>query len=114
MTAQEKVLIVDDEENERSGLAELITAWGYPTETAKDGLEGLEKVAAWFPAIVLADFRMPRMDGIELLERLGEQPQSIAVILLTAQGNIEVAVDAMKADKLKETLAISIPRVSGW
>src|SRR5690348_9668189 len=93
---QEKVLIVEDEENERSGLAELISAWGYRTETAKDGLDGLEKVATWSPGIVVTDFRMPRMDGMELLERIAEQPQQIAVVLLTAQGSIDVAVDAMK------------------
>jgi DNA-binding NtrC family response regulator len=97
LNAQEKVLIVEDEENERSGLAELITAWGYRTDTAKDGLEGLEKAAVWAPGIVLTDFKMPRMDGMELLARLAEQPQQIAVVLLTAQGNIDVAVDAMKA-----------------
>jgi len=97
LTTQEKVLIVEDEENERSGLAELISAWGYRTDTAKDGLEGLEKVATWFPGIVVTDFKMPRMDGMELLQRLSDQPQPIAVILLTAQGSIDVAVDAMKA-----------------
>lgn len=97
MSLQEKVLIVEDEENERSGLAELLSAWGYRTETAKDGLEGLEKAAGWSPGIVLTDFKMPRMDGMELLQRLAEQPQPIAVVLLTAQGNIDIAVDAMKA-----------------
>jgi DNA-binding NtrC family response regulator len=97
LNVQEKVLIVEDEENERSGLAELITAWGYRTETARDGLEGLEKAAGWSPGIVLTDLKMPRMDGMELLQRLAEQPQPIAVVLLTAQGNIDVAVDAMKA-----------------
>ncbi len=97
MTTQEKVLIVEDEENERSGLAELISAWGYRTDTAKDGLEGLEKVATWFPGIVVTDFKMPRMDGMELLQRLADQPQPVAVVLLTAQGSIDVAVDAMKA-----------------
>jgi DNA-binding NtrC family response regulator len=97
LTTQEKVLIVEDEENERSGLAELISAWGYRTDTARDGLEGLEKVATWFPGIVVTDFKMPRMDGMELLQRLSDQPQPIAVILLTAQGSIDVAVDAMKA-----------------
>jgi DNA-binding NtrC family response regulator len=97
LSTQEKVLIVEDEENERSGLAELVSAWGYRTETAKDGLEGLEKVATWSPGIVVTDFRMPRMDGMELLQRLAEQPQPIAVVLLTAQGSIDVAVDAMKA-----------------
>jgi len=94
---QEKVLIVEDEENERSGLADLVSAWGYRTETARDGLEGLEKVAAWSPGIVITDFRMPRMDGLELLQRLADQPQQIAVMLLTAQGSIDVAVDAMKS-----------------
>src|SRR6266566_1664567 len=93
---QEKVLIVEDEENERSGLAELISAWGYRTETAKDGLEGLDKVSTRSPGIVVTDFRMPRMDGMELLQRLAEHPQ-LAVVLLTAQGSIDVAVDAMKA-----------------
>ena len=97
MNGQEKVLIVEDEENERSGLAELISAWGYRTDTARDGLEGLEKAAAWSPGIVLTDLKMPRMDGMELLQRLAEQPQPIAVVLLTAQGSIDVAVDAMKA-----------------
>ena len=96
MTIQEKVLIVEDEENERSGLAELVSAWGYRTDIARDGLEGLEKVAAWSPGIVITDLKMPRMDGMELLHRIAEQPQPIAVVLLTAQGSIDLAVDAMK------------------
>ena len=96
MSIQEKVLIVEDEENERTGLAELVSAWGYRTETAKDGLDGLEKVATWSPGIVITDLKMPRMDGMELLQRVAEQPQQVAVVLLTAQGSIDVAVDAMK------------------
>jgi DNA-binding NtrC family response regulator len=98
LTAFEKVLIVEDEENERSGLADLVAAWGYRAETACDGLEGLEKATTWSPGIVLTDFKMPRMDGMELLQRLaGESAQPIAVVMLTAQGNIDIAVDAMKA-----------------
>ncbi len=93
---QEKVLIVEDEENARTGLAEMISSWGYRTDTAKDGLEALDKVTAWSPGIVLTDLKMPRMDGLELLERLSDQPNPIAVVLLTAQGTIDVAVDAMK------------------
>src|SRR5437879_3601337 len=93
---QERVLIVEDEENERTGLAELVQAWGYRTETAKDGLEALEKVVAWSPGIVVTDLKMPRMDGMQLLERIAEQPEAIAVVLLTAQGSIDTAVDAMK------------------
>jgi DNA-binding NtrC family response regulator len=94
--AQEKILIVEDEESERTGLAELVQSWGYRAETAKDGLDALDKVTAWSPGIVVTDIGMPRMDGMELLERLADQPQAVAVILLTAQGTIDKAVDAMK------------------
>jgi DNA-binding NtrC family response regulator len=93
---QEKVLIVEDEENERSGLAELVRAWGYDTETASDGVEGLERTESWCPGIVITDLKMPRMNGMELLEHIAAQPQQVAVILLTAQGSVEAAVSAMK------------------
>jgi len=92
----EKILIVEDEENERTGLAELISAWGYRTETARDGVEGLEKIESFDPGIVVTDLKMPRLDGMELLERISEHPTEIAVILLTAQGSIDAAVAAMK------------------
>jgi len=92
---QEKVLIVEDEENERTGLAELVRAWGYDTVTAPDGVDGLEQVQAWGPGIVITDLKMPRMNGMELLEHIAAQPQ-IKVILLTAQGSVDAAVAAMK------------------
>ncbi|HEV8524635.1 MAG TPA: sigma-54 dependent transcriptional regulator [Terriglobales bacterium] len=92
----ERVLIVDDEENERTGLAELVAAWGYRTETAKDGLDGLEKVASFGPEIIITDLKMPRLDGMGLLERLADQPQTVAVVVLTAQGTVDSAVQAMK------------------
>src|SRR5258705_12035456 len=94
--SQEKVLIVEDEENERTGLAELISAWGYRTETAKDGAEGLEKVTAWAPSIVVTDMKMPRMGGLELLDKLATDAQTMAVIVVTAQGTIDSAVQAMR------------------
>src|SRR3989440_2498730 len=93
---QEKVLIVEDEENERTGLAELISAWGYRAETAKDGAEGLEKVTNWSPSIVVTDLKMPRMGGLELLERLASDGQTMAVVVVTAQGSIDSAVQAMR------------------
>jgi DNA-binding NtrC family response regulator len=92
----ERVLIVEDEENERNGLAELVSAWGYQTETAEDGVEALEKVASWLPGIVVTDLKMPRMGGMELLEQIASQPAKVAVIMLTAQGSIDAAVAAMK------------------
>jgi DNA-binding NtrC family response regulator len=96
MTNQEKVLIVEDEPHALTGLAELVAGWGYRTDTARDGVEALEKARLWQPGIVVTDLKMPRMDGLDLLERLGELKQDQAVVVLTAQGSIEAAVDAMK------------------
>jgi DNA-binding NtrC family response regulator len=93
---QEKVLIVEDELNERTGLAELVSAWGYRAETAQDGAEGFDKVASWSPSIVLTDLKMPVMGGLELLERIGGESQAVAVIVVTAQGTIDSAVQAMR------------------
>ncbi len=92
--APDKVLVVEDEENERTGLADLIAAWGYRTETAKDGVEGLEKATAWGPAVVVTDIRMPRMDGMELLERLSGL--DLKVILMTAQQSGEKGFEAAR------------------
>jgi DNA-binding NtrC family response regulator len=96
MSGSEKVLIVEDELHALAGLAELISGWGYRTETARDGVEGLEKAMEWSPGIIVTDLKMPRMDGLELLERLAEMQFSAAVIVLTAQGSVELAVEAMK------------------
>ena len=94
-----KVLIVEDEPHALMGLAELISGWGYRTETARDGIEGWEKAIAWNPAILVTDLKMPRLDGIGLLTKLAEDNSSntnMAVVVLTAMGSIELAVDAMK------------------
>src|ERR1039457_7284202 len=91
---QERVLIVEDEENERTGLAELISGWGYRTETAVDGVEALEKVTVFAPSIVITDVKMPRMGGMELVEGLSEVSQSIAVVMVTAQKTTENAFHA--------------------
>jgi Response regulator containing CheY-like receiver, AAA-type ATPase, and DNA-binding domains len=95
-----KVLIAEDEPNALMGLAELISGWGYRTETARDGMEAWEKILAWDPAIVVTDLKMPRLDGIGLLTKLSEQGNglnaNLAVIVLTAMGSIQLAVEAMK------------------
>jgi DNA-binding NtrC family response regulator len=95
-----KVLIAEDEPHALMGLAELISGWGYRTETARDGVEGWEKALAFDPAIVVTDLKMPRMDGIGLLTKLREEgsgfSSNLAVVVLTAMGSIELAVDAMK------------------
>src|ERR1700689_3493244 len=86
--AQERVLIVEDEENERTGLAELVSSWGYRTDTAADGVEALEKIPVFAPSIVITDVKMPRMGGMELVEKLGGLAQTIARGLVsTPKGN---------------------------
>ena len=91
---QERVLIVEDEENERTGLAELVSGWGYRTDTAADGVEALEKIPVFAPSIVITDVKMPRMGGMELVERLADLAQSIAVVMVTAQKATDTAFHA--------------------
>ncbi len=91
-TQKARVLVVDDEENQRMGLASMISAWGYRTETAGDGQEALEKLAATPVDVVVTDLMMPRMSGAELLEQMGNQGITTPVIVTTAFGNIETAV----------------------
>ena len=100
MQNEVKVLIAEDEPNALAGLAELISGWGYRTETARDGAEAWEKTLAWDPAIVVTDLKMPRMDGMALLGKLAEGgagvSANLAVVVLTAMGSIQLAVEAMK------------------
>src|SRR6202789_2625849 len=95
-----KVLILEDEPHALTGLAELISGWGYRTETAVDGMDGWEKILAWEPAIVVTDLKMPRLDGLGLLARLADPNNGVdssnAVVLLPAQGTVQTAVEAMK------------------
>jgi DNA-binding NtrC family response regulator len=92
--AEERVLIVEDEANERTGLAELVSGWGYRTDTAADGVEALEKIPVFSPSIVITDVKMPRMGGMELVERLADLTQPIAVVVVTAQKTTETAFHA--------------------
>ena len=107
---QERVLIVEDEENERTGLAELVSGWGYRTDTAADGVEALEKIPVFTPSIVITDVKMPRMGGMELVERLADLSQSIAVVMVTAQKATETAFHAGRLG-----VQMALPRsISAW
>ena len=92
----ERVLIVEDDPATRTGLAELVQAWGFQTEEAADGEEAMRKVTTFRPAIIVSDLVMPRMGGLELLRALQDQLSDLTVILLTAQGTVESAVEAIK------------------
>lgn len=91
-----RVLIVDDEAGSRQGLSELVRGWGYETDTASDGVEGLARAESFRPQVVIADLVMPRMDGLGLLSGLVSELDRLAVVMLTAKGSIGTAVEAMK------------------
>jgi DNA-binding NtrC family response regulator len=91
-----KVLVVEDDGAARVGLQQLIRGWGFDVETAADGDEALQKSQTFRPAIVLTDLVMPKMGGLDLLRGLQQQGDHITTILLTAQGTVETAVEAIK------------------
>src|SRR5580658_5736914 len=94
-TPHVRVLVADDEENQRAGLAKMIQSWGFTVETAFDGQDAFEKLAQTPTHVLVTDLMMPRMDGFELLKRLGSQNTLPPTIVLTAFGNIETAVQTM-------------------
>jgi len=91
-----KILVVEDDPHTRQGLSDLLSAWGYETDAAADGAEGLEKIASFGPAVVVSDLRIPQLTGMELLRQLHASRPDIRFIMLTGQGTIEEAVEATK------------------
>ena len=89
-----RVLIVDDEESQRSGLESLLTAWNFSAKTAANGQEALEALATFPAHVVVTDLVMPVMDGYELLRRLAGQAGAPPIIVFTAFGSVERAVSA--------------------
>ncbi|WP_031495949.1 sigma-54-dependent transcriptional regulator [Bryobacter aggregatus] len=87
-----RVLVVDDEENQRRGLSSLIGAWGYEVRQAQHGEEALEILEVWPAQLVVSDMMMPVMDGPGLLARLREQPNPPQSIVVTAFGSLETAL----------------------
>jgi DNA-binding response OmpR family regulator len=92
-----KILIIDDEEAARYGIERALASQNYQIETASDGASGLEKVSSFCPDVVLSDINMPGMDGITLVRHLKDIPEPPPVILITAYGSEEIAIDALRA-----------------
>ena len=91
------VLIVDDEKNAREGLKHFLAGLDYDVFVAANGKEALPIIKKEHPEIVLSDLKMPDMDGMELLHEIKRTKPNTAVIMLTAYGTVENAVQAMKA-----------------
>jgi DNA-binding NtrC family response regulator len=92
LTQRLKVLIVDDESSQRTGLAAMVSAWGMTPETAGEGNEALQKLEEFAADVILTDLNMPGLDGFGFLQRLRESGDMPPTIVLTAYGNIETAV----------------------
>ncbi|MCK4893927.1 MAG: sigma-54-dependent Fis family transcriptional regulator [Calditrichia bacterium] len=90
------ILIVDDEMDALDLMEELFIKHGYETYTASNGVEALNQIREIEPDIVISDMVMPEMDGIKLLDMMSKKHPDIAVIMITAHGTIETAVETMK------------------
>ncbi len=90
------ILIIDDEKAIRKTLGEILSYEGYKIEEALDGEDGLKKFKEKTFDVVLCDIKMPKIDGIEFLEKAREMNADVPVIMISGHGNIETAVEAVK------------------
>ena len=90
-----RVLIVDDEPSQRTGLAAMLSAWGMKPETASDGIEALQRLNSFPADVIITDLNMPGLDGFGLLQRLRESGEMPPTLVLTAYGSIETAVQTV-------------------
>jgi len=91
-----RILVVDDEEGIRSFVAEALAVEGHEVATAADGREALRRLAERGFDLVLTDLRMPGLDGMEVVRRVRAEQPEVEVIVLTAHGTVDSAVEAMK------------------
>lgn len=92
----DKILIVEDKESLRQVLAETLQTEGYGVVEAADGQEAIQRISEERFDLVLTDLKLPKKDGLEVLRAAQENSPSVAVVLMTAYGTIDVAVQAMK------------------
>ncbi|MGD8538767.1 MAG: hybrid sensor histidine kinase/response regulator [Candidatus Aminicenantes bacterium] len=94
--AKFKVLVIDDEASMRDSCRMILEKEGFDTDTAENGIIGLEKIEANRPDFVIIDLKMPRMSGQEVLEKVREIDRDIIPIVITGYATVESAVEAMK------------------
>ena len=94
--ANTRILVADDEKSIRLTIKQALSTQGYDVNVAVDGSTALEKLEESPVDLLLLDIQMPGMDGIEVLQRAMAQQPSLKVIMVSAHGSIDNAVDAMK------------------
>ncbi len=95
--AENRILIIDDEQNARDALRSILTDEGYTVAEARDGTAGLAALATFDPHVVLCDLRMPGIDGLSLLKRAMVDHTGATFVMMTAFASIATAVEAMRA-----------------
>ena len=90
------ILVIDDEKAIRKALNEILTFEGFKVDEAGDGAEGVKKIEEYNYDCILCDIKMPKMDGIEVLQKAQELKPDVPFIVISGHGNIETAVDAVK------------------
>ena len=96
MQKEIRILVVDDEEIVRSSLVDWLREDGYQAQAAESGFQALDMIRESPPDIALVDLKMPKMDGIELLEKAKQASPEIQVIIITAYATVHTAVQAIK------------------
>ncbi|MCS6896776.1 MAG: sigma-54 dependent transcriptional regulator [Nitrospira sp.] len=95
-TVGESILVVDDDPSMRAALVESVRRLGFPAQGAIDGADALERVARLRPWLVLTDLKMPRVTGLDLIKEIKRRAPHASIVLMTAYGSVETAVEAMK------------------
>jgi CheY-like chemotaxis protein len=95
-----RILIVDDEKNIRLMLDQALSVTGYEVVTAIDGEHALQKILESTPDMVLLDMKLPGIDGLEVLRRLRQSQPAVPVVMITAHGTVETAVEAKRTPPL--------------
>jgi DNA-binding NtrC family response regulator len=96
MTNEIRVLIAEDDVNTHEEWGESLAAWGFRSEIAEDGIKALELISSFNPHILVSDLRMPRKNGLELLRDIQELGIRLPAIMISGQGEIPDAVEALK------------------
>lgn len=91
-----RILIIDDERSIRNSMKDILSFEGHEVTVAENGLEGLVTLKSEKPEIVFCDIKMPKMEGIEVLERIKEFSRETPVIMISGHGTIETAIEAIK------------------